>query len=250
MLHDTKPFKGLMLTEKRVADKATKIVGEAIPDDVEPWVDGRPLRHFILTLTRSTRSRREDKSLPSRALVFFKVERTRKPWPLATRPDDVRDYLQEHYHPATAEAARRRKKENRIRRPASSINFDINEQSWLLIELDETINWRFSTTHPAATTKYVVPKGSNATLRYVVERVVEEPGKPTRTEFVVTSKAPKEHCRFAFFRVVRREENETQGFNFAIELYQEVEDGKYLYEIPIIVDPDVPDLGSEKFPPD
>ena len=82
------------------------------------------------------------------------------------------------------------------------------------MELDDTINWRFSTNHPAATTKRAVPEGSNATLRYVVKR------KDGRLE--LRTGVPAETCRFMFFRVVRRRKGETQGFNLAIELYQEL----------------------------
>lgn len=221
-----------MLYDKKLAAHATEIVGEVIPDDVPDWTEGRPIRHFVLTLTRSKRERQEDKGLPSRALVFFKVEHTPRPWPTAKTPKDVVAYLERRL------TARRTKP--RVRRPASSINFDIKEQSWLLVELDDTINWRFSTNHPAATTKRAVPEGSNATLRYVVKR------KDGRLE--LRTGVPAETCRFMFFRVVRRRKGETQGFNLAIELYQEVSGGKYLYEIPIIVDPDVPETGQEGFP--
>jgi hypothetical protein len=234
MLHDLKPFKGLMLHDKKRGASAPKIVGHEIPDDAPAWTEGKPIRHFVLTLTRSTRRRAEDMNLPERALVFFKVERTPKSKPTARTVDDVQAFLTDSMSSRVGRA-----RPYRVRRPASSIHFNITEPTWLLIELDPSINWRYSTAHPAATTKEAVPAGSNADLRHVFHAGGE----------LRATREPTEHdCRFIFFRVCKREENEKQGFNLAVELYQQVANGQYLYEIPIIIDPDVPEIGSEKFP--
>jgi hypothetical protein len=132
----------------------------------------------------------------------------------------------------------RRPEPYRSRKRASNLNFEIHEPSWLMVELDPSINWRFSTTHPAVTTKQVVPEGSNGDLRHVFHDAGQ----------LRTSKDPgNDDCRFVFFRVIRRGKGEVQGFNFAIEIYQKAE-GRVVYEIPIIVDPDVPETGQEGFP--
>jgi hypothetical protein len=223
----------------------TITVGTPIPEKTNiRWEGAKPIRHFVYHLRQASDARKAEMNLPEHALVLFKVERTVNPPAMAATVDEMAAYASQI---AKTNADYWERKDERP--SASGVNIDADAQCWILIELQKTINWRFSTSHPAVTTKAPEPAfiyngetkyGFNANLRYAYEdgTVVDDPGKGP----------PGVNCRFVFFRLMGRPDKVTQGMNFVVELYTVVRGGVAGHVIPIIIDPDIPEPGTSSFP--
>lgn len=222
----------------RIANQlAHQKVGHDIPE-VAPIARKLSLRHYVLTMTRGRDETLKERGLPPRSLVFFKVERTPRPRPVAA--DEA----------AAHEIAKAIVAKNITQYPfkkASSFDFEKDIiPGWVLIELDPTINWQFPIDHPGVTTKTpdrsAEQRGAaplNANLRYVHL----ENGEP-----VVSTQAPESGCRFILFAALDREMHDAermkgQKFNFIVEFYQRMKSGDALQTIPLIIDPDFPSDG-------
>jgi len=218
------------------------IVGTAIPDATTIRWDGpKPIRHFVFSLRQAKNERIQEMNLPQHSLVLFKTEHTADPADSAATADDVIPF-------ARAMAERARRKDALPRKDAGPIDLDITGQCWVVLELAEDINWRFSSQQPAVTTKVAETPlapgktGLNADLRYVYDdeahTVVADPAQGPAGV----------NCRIVYFRVVGRAEGKGQGMNFVVELYTVVENGVADKVIPLIIDPDVPNDGGTGFP--
>lgn len=128
------------------------------------------------------------------------------------------------------------------------LDMNIRSQCWIIVELENDKGWEFAKNHPAVTTKTadkhflyqgLPPKkyGFNANLRYVTtdKRVLKY------EEIQET-----DECRMIFFRALYREAHKARGMNFVVDLLETF--GESNHRIPIIIDPDVPDDGTEGFP--
>jgi hypothetical protein len=126
-----------------------------------------------------------------------------------------------------------------------------DDQCWLIIELDQAINWSFARDSRACTSKHGDPdhnagkKGHNLWLRHVYKTgaVLE---KTTKDD------AGADGCRVLFFGVAHRghpRHNTTPHhyFNLKIEFFQE-EANRMLF-LPVVLDPDVGNDGHDEIPP-
>jgi hypothetical protein len=221
-------------------DQVTISSGTPIPDGTDIRWDGpKPVRHFLFSLRQASNRRIREKNLPQHSLVLFREEQTPTPPRMAETVDQVSELAS-----LLAKAQADYPEE-----PAGPIDLPITDQCWVILELEKDINWRFSSTQPAVTTKApeeplvnggVKKFGLNANLRYAYENgvVVDDPAK-----------GPADvNCRIVFFRVVGRAKGEVQGMNFVVELYTVVAKGVAGKVIPLIIDPDVPNDGGTGFP--
>jgi len=135
------------------------------------------------------------------------------------------------------------------------LNVALDDQSWVILQLSDNVEWQFSTTHPALTTKspdkvfWVDGRkkhGFNANLRYV-----DDVGNSVPYEDVELDKT----YRMIFFRVLLAEKGVPRGMNIFVDLFAKYEDDQGSgrrpdgrRRIPLIIDPDVPDDGNQGFP--
>ncbi|MEW5685592.1 MAG: nucleotide synthetase [Pseudomonadota bacterium] len=133
-------------------------------------------------------------------------------------------------------------------KPDYDLTLEVLEQSWVILELDRADGWRFSTSHPAVTTKVAdepfTPPGQdkkkygfNGNLRYVTLN-----GVVKRFEELEAA----DESQMVLFRVIYRKRHKGRGMNFLVDLMTDKVPGGH--RIPIIIDPDVPDDGTEGFP--
>lgn len=222
------------------------VIGEPIPEGTTfNWGGAKPVRHFLLTV------RTFPKSLPAQVPALglepgrfeFKVVDQTAPGTAYTKIDSLDD-MSKH-------AGKIAGSMGFIERTAPVTPYDItiNEPSWLLLELDKEINWRFSSDFLACTTKEKEPNypnqgdgprsGFNTYLRYAYSdgTVVKDPSEAKSGTY----------CRFIFFGVAHRGKYERQGFNLFVEFYQ-IETGGVVKTLPITLDPDVGNEGHDEFP--
>jgi len=221
------------------------ITGNAIPDDkTAEWTQRKPIRHFRYTIRQSTNGNIDKHGLPQHSLVLFKTERTPTPAPMASDLADMASFVKSM---ATAVGS--------SWTSAQSLGVALDTQSWLIFELADDVNWRFSGSRPAVTTKKADPgykdsttgakrPHSNANLRYVF---VDDKGGVTVESDPAKGPANVD-CRMVFFQVVGRAKDERQGMNLIVEFFQDRQDGIANRFIPIIIDPDVPESGQQGFP--
>lgn len=120
----------------------------------------------------------------------------------------------------------------------------IKDQCWVLIRLDPAVNWQFTVGEKPCTLKDEDLKGSNISLRHVFA------GDST----VHDGEVALDGCRTIFFGVVQRAKrtsSSTAGpascfVNLNVEFLQSDSDGPK--RLQIIVDPDVPNDGTDGFP--
>ncbi|MFL5297949.1 MAG: nucleotide synthetase [Phenylobacterium sp.] len=216
------------------------ISGVPIPETTDiRWEGPKPIRHFVFALRQASNRRIEQMNLPQHSLVLFREEQTPNPATRATTVEEAAAYA----------AALATAQKDYPRKDAGPIDLPITDQCWVVLELEKDINWRFSSTQPAVTTKAaetpldhdgVEKSGLNANLRYAYPNgdVVADPEKGPAGF----------NCRVVFFRVVGRAKDERQAMNFVVELYTVVEKGVAGKVIPLIIDPDVPNDGTTGFP--
>lgn len=217
------------------------IVGTEIPETTTiRWEGKKPIRHFVFSLRQSKNKNIRKNHLPQHSLVLFKEDHTPNPKVTANTADDVIPF-------AKSLAARTTPLPDK---DAGPIDLPITEQCWVVLELEDDINWRFSSTQPAVTTKApetpLAPNkiGLNANLRYVYDddahTVVDDPAKGPEGA----------NCRIVYFRVVGRAKDKVQGMNFVVELYPVADKNGVVVGkvIPLIIDPDVPNEGGPGYP--
>lgn len=119
--------------------------------------------------------------------------------------------------------------------------YDINptERCYLLLELDQSINWQYTPLGRGVTAKADAFDHENYGLRFVPDRGRVQPAGAL---------APP-CCHVLYFGLLRRKKVDgiiERGFNFEIEFYQ-TSDGA-LRRLPTIFDPNVPNTGGSEFP--
>lgn len=125
-----------------------------------------------------------------------------------------------------------------------NIDIYLNNQCWLIIEIDRSLNWRYSRDLPAVTTRIRESawpgdkslRGFNVDLIYVFDdgTAVDEPKKgPVGVD-----------CHLVLFRVVRRVKGLACKMNFSVDIYGP--DSKTV--VPLIIDPQVPEDPPQSFP--
>lgn len=129
------------------------------------------------------------------------------------------------------------------------LDFGVSKQTWVVIELDAAINWRFAQGVKACKSKEKDKdthgdgkKGHNLLLRHVYDRRVEE-----KTD---DGKIDAEPCRIIFFGVAHRGPKYAKHlFNFKVEFFQkDLKTGKDVV-LPLVLDPDVGNEGEDSIPP-
>lgn len=117
------------------------------------------------------------------------------------------------------------------------LNIPVDDQCYVVVELDRKIKWRFSKTLPAVTTKYDYGE-KNAYLQHIYDK--KEGGSDCNRN--------GSDCHIVCFGVVWRREDKIHKdptlFNFHVELYDEINDKS----VEIIIDPDITNPGGNGIP--
>jgi hypothetical protein len=216
------------------------VVGTPIPEGTTfLWGHKKDVRHFLLSVRMFPHSK-PPQQMPADGyepgtIKFTAQEITKPPYDIVDTVDDMCAY---------AGVLAGRVPLFSVSDAKTPYDITITEPTWLVLELDRSINWRFSNTYLACTTKEDEPPyppqadgpryGYNTNLRYAYPGMDAVP-YPTGAD-----------CRFIFFGVAHRRTQERQGFNLFVEFFEN--DGGVIKILPLTIDPDVGNDGSNEFP--
>ncbi|MFL5297948.1 MAG: nucleotide synthetase [Phenylobacterium sp.] len=220
------------------------IIGTPLPEATTfRWTGPKPVYHFLLTIrTSPVPQGRTPRDGETPQTVKFHAIRQDDPDHPSAKVKDFEAMCAYAKQLATSPRFTGRTA------PLTPIDLNVDRQCWVLIELDRKINWRFSREYLACTTKEPEPpypdkphglrSGYNLCLRYAYSNgeVVRFPSEAKRNAV----------CRFIFFGVVHRDQGVGQRFNLFVEFHQK--DGRVLKVLPTLLDPDVPNDGTNEFP--
>lgn len=132
----------------------------------------------------------------------------------------------------------------------SPLDMPVCKQCWVIVELDQEINWRFSPGRPAITSKgeeytHAKTKGHNLWLRHVHLDGRDLP-------HVDPAAVGPNRCRIAFFAVSHRGHKDFgtdphHYVNLKVDFFQPGKDGVELV-LPCVLDPDVGNEGQQEIP--
>jgi hypothetical protein len=112
------------------------------------------------------------------------------------------------------------------------IDINIQKPSYIVLKLDKSLNWQFSSSNDAVTMKRDYGR-SYTGLSYIFDE---------GTANVRVTQSPDDGCRVVFFAAENPPALYSNGFNFHIEILQGA--GAGLKKLPLIIDPEVKHPGG------
>lgn len=233
--------------------------GYGIPEyTAVPWVhEHKPIRHYVLTVQSredpKERRRREreknhqgaddcegnsvqDAVVALRHLHFEARQRVNED--LVSGLGHMTDYARRYLPPELPRGV-----------GESPLDMGVEEQCWLLVQLDPAINWQFAKGEFPCTLKEPDLTGRNMLLRHVYDDKTDYSG-PVK----------EDGCKTMFFAVAQRDKKDTSEpygawrcfVNFNVEFIQTDNDPKTNEQkttrLKLIIDPDVPNEGPDSIP--
>jgi hypothetical protein len=137
------------------------------------------------------------------------------------------------------------------RRFHTPLDIIVGEICFIVIELDPTVNWEFTTESLGVTAKVNHPhfNAENGGVTYALGNKVIGPNDPGYSDGVPPG------CRVLYWSVLSRKKRPPipsadtdvlRGFNFYIDFIQRM--GNEVHRMPTIFDPNVPNTGGSEFP--
>jgi hypothetical protein len=112
-------------------------------------------------------------------------------------------------------------------------DLQVDDQCYVVVDLDPKIDWQFTKQMDAVTTKE--PFGNrNSNLRHINQSGIA----------ISNAMRSVENCRIVCFEVVQRDFQESEGFNFHVEIFNRAANES----IEIIFDPDISNNGGTGIP--
>lgn len=246
----------------RIASTKFFADGEEIDDSTTfNWGDkDRQIRHFILKVREIESTDADFGHVPAESMIFVMREVkaepvTNVPLPKVKTADDVITYMKENVLNIPDS-----KPGDPVSSPKQKTPYDIyvQEQSWIIIELDRSVNWHF------ARGRYgLMAKEVEDTYEYNDGGIIKQySGHDVNFRHVFLDGSwvrrrkqndDRTNCKHVMFGVVHRGHPDygtdpVRGFNLYVEVFQGMNNGLPTHIMPIIIDPDVGNDGPTEFP--